>query len=297
MQIESFYDPRSSTLTYVVFDARTKDAVVIDPVLDYNPVGSKLWTESADVVADYVRDNELRLHFILETHAHADHLSGSRYLQSHFPDARIAIGERIREIQRIFKGVFDLPESFATDGSQFDRLIHADECLDAGSIRVEAIPTPGHTPACLTYRVGDAIFTGDTLFMPDGGTGRCDFPGGSAEAMYASIQRLYALPDATRVFVGHDYQPNGRPLAFETTVGEQKRSNIQLRAETTAEHYIELRTTRDKKLNAPALLFQSIQVNVDAGTLPAEHGNGRRYFRIPINVFKPEPTDLSVEPI
>lgn len=289
MHIESFYDSRTSTMTYVVFDFQTLDAVVIDPVLDYEPAGSTVWTESVEQVLAFIEREGLKLHYILETHAHADHLSGSQMIKRRHPDARIAIGERITEVQRIFKNVFDLPTEFPIDGRQFDRLLHDREIVEAGSLRFETIFTPGHTPACATYRFEDAIFTGDTMFMPDMGTGRCDFPAGSAEDLYQSItQRIYTLPDETRMFVGHDYQPGGRELRYETTIGEQKHGNVQLTAETSEHDFVTFRTTRDATLSAPKLLFQSVQVNVDAGALPSPSDNKVRYLRIPINVFRPE---------
>ncbi len=289
MKIQDFYDKRTNTLTYVVFDPETRDAVVIDPVLDYDPVGSKVWTESVDVVIAFLKEQKLRPHFILETHAHADHLSGAQLLKKNFPDAKLAIGERITEVQRVFKGVFDLPEEFPTDGRQFDRLLKDGETVTAGSLSFHVIFTPGHTPACATYRFEDAIFTGDTMFMPDQGTGRCDFPAGSAEDLYESItERLYTLPDETRVFVGHDYQPGGRELLCESTIAAQKASNIQLPEGRSRSEFILFRTARDAKLNAPKLLFQSVQVNVDAGHLPEPSENEVRYLRIPLNVFRPE---------
>lgn len=287
MEIQAFFDPRTSTLSYVVYDLETRDAVVIDPVLDYEPKSSKTWTESADALIAFVKDNQLTLQYILETHAHADHLSGSQVIQRAFPGAKIAVGERITEVQKVFKEVFDLPADFPTDGRQFDLLLSEDTPLQVGNFSIETIFTPGHTPACVTFKIGDAIFTGDVLFMPDMGTGRCDFPGGSAEAMYASVQKLYALPDATRVFVGHDYQPGGRELKWETTIGEQKAKNIQIPAARSLQEFVRFRTERDAGLEAPRLLFQSVQVNVDAGKLPEPSANQVRYLRIPVNVFKP----------
>ncbi|MFO0660307.1 MAG: MBL fold metallo-hydrolase [Polyangiaceae bacterium] len=283
-KIETFYDPATYTLTFVVFDPNTRDAVVIDPVLDYDPLGSQTSTTSADKVIDFVKRNELKLHWVLETHAHADHLSSSQYLKNRL-GAKVAIGEAIRDVQAVFKQVFDLPSSFKTDGSQFDKLLKDQETLEAGSLKVEIIATPGHTPACVTFKVDDAIFTGDALFMDDYGTGRCDFPKGSSQALFNSIhEKLYKLPDATRVFVGHDYQPNGRPLAYETTIGSAKKANIQLREDTSAEQFVAMRDGRDKTLQAPRLLFQSVQVNIDAGRLPETHENGIRYLRTPLNL-------------
>jgi glyoxylase-like metal-dependent hydrolase (beta-lactamase superfamily II) len=284
--IEHFYDAHTNTLTYVVFDEATRDAVVIDPVLDYDPASGTTWTESYDRIASYARHERLRLHFVLETHAHADHLSASQLFRREL-DARIAIGERIREVQVTFQPIFDLPPSVPLDGSQFDRLLHDGELLRAGSLAIEVIPTPGHTPACVTYKIGDALFTGDALFIEDYGTGRCDFPRGSAEALYDSVQRLYALPDATRVFVGHDYQPGGRELRWETTIGASKARNRQLSARTTQAEFVAMRRTRDAGLSAPRLLLPSVQVNLDAGRLPPPHANGNRYLVVPLNVLRP----------
>jgi glyoxylase-like metal-dependent hydrolase (beta-lactamase superfamily II) len=290
-QIETFYDPATHTLTYVVFDPETCDAIVIDPVLDYDPLASRIDTASANKVVAFVRGHELNVRWVLETHAHADHLSASQYLKREL-GVRVAIGERIREVQAAFKGIFDLPSGFRTDGSQFDRLLADGETLEAGSLRVEVIATPGHTPACVTYKVGDAVFTGDALFIEDYGTGRCDFPRGSAEALYASVHdRLYALPDATRVFVGHDYQPGGRALRYETTIGASKRRNVQLRAETTRDEFVAFRERRDATLSQPRLLYPSVQVNIDAGRLPAPHDNGVRYLRVPLNLGRPTGDD------
>lgn len=284
MKIEALFDPATYTLTYVVYDPTSRDAVVIDPVLDYDPLASATSTRSVAAVESFLQKEGLRLHYVLETHAHADHLSGSQYLKQRL-GAKIAIGARIRDVQLVFKNVFDLAPSFATDGSQFDRLLEDGERLAAGTLEIEVIATPGHTPACVTFKIGDAIFTGDALFIEDYGTGRCDFPSGSAEALYSSVHdRLYALPDATRVFVGHDYQPNGRGLRYETTIGKSKESNIQLRAGTSREEFVRMRTERDAKLAAPRLLYPSVQVNVDAGRLPPKHANGRRYLAVPLNL-------------
>ena len=286
-EVESFYDPATYTLTFVVFDPKTKDAVIIDPVMDYEPGASRTSTASVDEVSAYVKAAGLKVHYIMETHAHADHLSGSQMLKERF-GGKVVIGEHIRDVQALFKGLFDLPEEFKVDGSQFDQLLADGEVVHAGTLAIETIYTPGHTPACVTFKVGDAIFTGDSLFMDDYGTGRCDFPGGSAKQMYHSIhERLYKLPDATRVFVGHDYQPNDRPVAFETTIGDSKRKNPQLRAETTEAEYVKMRESRDKTLAAPRLLFQSVQVNIDAGHLPQPSPkNEIRYLKIPVNIFR-----------
>lgn len=286
-QIETFYDPATYTLTYLVYDPSSKDAVVIDPVLDYDPLSSSTSSESADKLAAFVKEKGLKLQWVLETHAHADHLSASAWLKTHFPGAKVAIGERIREVQETFKPVFDLPESFKTDGSQFDKLLADGEVLKVGSLSIETIATPGHTPACVTFKVDDALFTGDALFMEDYGTGRCDFPKGSSDALYTSVHdKLYAYPDATRVFVGHDYQPNGRDVKWETTIGASKERNIQLRQSTTREDFVKARNARDATLKAPRLLFQSVQVNIDAGQLPEESKSGIRHLRMPVNLKK-----------
>jgi glyoxylase-like metal-dependent hydrolase (beta-lactamase superfamily II) len=289
VNIEAFFDPRTSTLTYVVSDPATRDAVVIDPVLDYEPVGSLVSAESVDRVAAYLERERLTLRAILETHAHADHLSGSQALRARFPGAVVAIGDRIREVQGVFKEIFDLGDTFVADGHQFDRLLADDELFRAGSLEVRVIATPGHTPACVSYLVGDAVFTGDALFMPDYGTGRCDFPRGSAEAMYHSVvTRLYTLPDATRVFVGHDYQPGGRAVAYESTIGAEKQHNVQLPEGRSEAEFVAFRTGRDAGLAPPKLLYQSLQVNIAAGHLPApERPGAPAYLKIPLRLPRP----------
>lgn len=270
MEIETFFDPHTFTLTYVVYDAATRDALVIDPVLDYDAVSGVVSAASVDRVTAFVRRERLALRMILETHAHADHLSGSQVLRARFPGATVAIGEHIREVQRVFKGVYALGDEFAPDGRQFDRLLADGERVTAGSFEIEVIATPGHTPACVSYHIEDAVFTGDALFMPDYGTGRCDFPRGSAEDLYRSVTgRLYSLPDATRVFVGHDYQPGGRPLAYESTIAAEKRGNVQLPADRSEADFVAFRRSRDAGLAAPKLLHPSLQVNIRAGRLPA----------------------------
>lgn len=284
--VEAFYDPPTYTLTFLVYDEQSRDAVIIDPVLDYDPLASQTGVAAAARLVARVRALGLHVRWVLETHAHADHLTASQYLKAEL-GAPIAIGERITAVQQTFKSLFDLPEGFATDGSQFDRLLADGETLEAGTLGVEVIATPGHTPACVTYHIGDAIFTGDALFMDDYGTGRCDFPRGSSAQLYDSIRRLYALPDATRVFVGHDYQPNGRDVRWETTIGRSKDHNPQLSEQTTKEQFVQMRDARDAMLAPPRLIFQSVQVNIDAGRLPAAHANGVRYLRLPLNLFGP----------
>jgi glyoxylase-like metal-dependent hydrolase (beta-lactamase superfamily II) len=291
MNVRHFFDPQTFTLTYVAYDETSRDAVLIDPVLDYEPGASKVSTSSLDALVDFVRSERLKIHYVLETHAHADHLSGARVLRRRL-GAKTAIGERITEVQRIFRDVFDLAD-LRTDGSQFDRLLRAGETFAAGTLRIEVLATPGHTPACVSYRIGDAVFTGDALFVEDYGTGRTDFPGGSADDLYVSVhERLYALPDETRVFVGHDYLPNGRPLRFETTIGASKRANVHLHAETSRESFVALRRARDASLAAPRLLLPSVQVNIAGGRMPKKHENGRRYLSVPIQA----PAELDEEP-
>lgn len=284
MKVQEFFDPATFTLTYVVFDEATRDAVIIDPVLDYDQASSTVRTQSAEKVVEFARNHELRVHWILETHAHADHLSSSQLLKKRL-GAGVAIGARISEVQKIFRDVFDLGSAFATDGRQFDRLLRDYEVLEAGALEIKMLPTPGHTPACLSFQVGDAVFSGDALFMDDYGTGRTDFPGGSAEQLYRSVHEvLYALPDETRVFVGHDYQPGGRELRFQTTIGRSKQANIQLRADTSESKFVDFRRARDATLRAPQLLLPSVQVNIAAGAMPPRHENGQRYLIFPVKL-------------
>lgn len=282
-EVKAFFDEATWTLTYVVWDAASKDAVIIDPVLDYDPAASRVSTQAVDAVAAFVREQGLRAHYVLETHAHADHLTGSQALKQRFPGARVAIGSRIREVQQVFAGVFNLGPGFPVTGEQFDELLEDGSITRAGTLEVRTLFTPGHTPACASYVIGDAVFTGDALFMPDYGTGRCDFPAGSAAMLYDSITtRLYALPDGTRVFVGHDYRPNGRPVAWESTIGKEKRANVHLSAATTKEQFVAFRTARDKTLAAPRLLLPSVQFNINAGRMPPPESNGVSYLKIPL---------------
>jgi glyoxylase-like metal-dependent hydrolase (beta-lactamase superfamily II) len=282
-QVEHFFDARTWTLTFLVWDAATRDAVIIDPVLDYDPLSVRIFEESLDKVTARVGALGLRVVGILETHAHADHLSGGHRLRERL-GAPIAIGARIAEVQALFAGVFHTPLEIGGAG-YFDKLLADHEDWTVGSLTIHAHPTPGHTPACMSYQIGDALFTGDALFMPDYGTGRCDFPRGSAEDLYDSVQALYQLPDETRVFVGHDYQPGGREPRAETTIGESKAHNLQLRADTPRAAFVSFRTTRDRSLRPPNLIFQSLQVNIRAGALPPAESNGRAYLKLPIGLF------------
>lgn len=288
MEIKSFFDKSTYTMTYVVYDKATKDAVIIDPVLDFDPASVATSTQSIETLLSFIDEQALKVHFVLETHAHADHLSGAHELITrHIPDAKIGIGERITVVQEVFKKIFNFPSSFKTNGSQFHRLFKDSEEVTVGSLKFKVIFTPGHTPACASYLFGDAVFTGDALFMPDYGTGRCDFPKGDAHALYHSVaKRLYELPDATRVFVGHDYQPGGRPLRFETTIAESKKENVQLNSATNEADFVAFRNARDATLSAPRLLYPSVQVNIAAGELPEAESNGRVYLKLPITTGK-----------
>lgn len=263
MRIEPFFDSRTSTLTYVVFDEGTRDALIIDPVLDFEPDG-RIWTESVERIAQFVEAQRLTVRAVFETHVHADHLSGSRWLKDRF-HAPVIISARISEVQSVFKEVFHWPD-FPADGRQFDRLLSDGEVVQAGSLEVKALATPGHTPACMSFRIGDAVFTGDALFLDDIGVGRCDFPRGDAATLYESVTtKLFTLPDETRVFVGHDYPPATRSWMASTTVGEAKQHNAQLRAEMSKAEFVERRSARDKTLKPPRLLVPSLKVNIAAG--------------------------------
>ncbi|MDJ0788184.1 MAG: MBL fold metallo-hydrolase [Myxococcota bacterium] len=285
MDVEGFFDPQTSTLTYLVYDADARVGVVIDPVLDFDMASGRTGTRSADAVATFAEGRGLRIPYVLDTHAHADHLSAIPYFKERF-GARSGIGAGITEVQRVFGDTFNLGPEFVPDGRQFDVLLEEGSVLDVEAFELRALHTPGHTPACLTYRVEDALFVGDTLFQPDHGTARCDFPGGSAAALYDSIQRLYdTLPGSTRVFTCHDYQPGGRELAFESSLAEQRDGNVQLRASTTREEFVAFRTERDATLGVPALILPSMQVNIRAGELPAPESNGVAYLKLPLDRF------------
>jgi len=280
MEIQHFFDAGTSTLSYLVHAGGR--GVVIDPVRDYDAASGRTSWAAAEAVAAYIDTRRLAIPWVIDTHAHADHLSGLPFFRERYGACSVT-GSRVGEVQATFRDVYHLPPDFPVDGRQFDVLLDEGEQLDAGAFNVEALHTPGHTPAHMSWRIEDAVFTGDTLFMPDYGTARCDFPGGSAAELYDSVQRLYALPDATRLFVCHDYQPGGRPLAFETTVGEQKRTNVQLNEHTTREAYVAFREERDADLAMPTLLLPSLQVNIRAGRLPEPEDNGIAYLRIPLD--------------
>lgn len=290
LEMKEFFDPRTSTLTYLVWDSDSLDGIVIDPVLDYDPIGSLVWTESLEKLIRSIESHSIHLHLILETHAHADHLSGAPYLKNQFPKAKIVIGEKIGEVQSTFQKILDL-DLLRTDGSQFDLLIQDGQVLEAGRISIRAFHTPGHTPACMSYLIGDSLFVGDTLFMPDYGTGRCDFPKGDAEVLYHSVHEIiYNLPESTNIYVGHDYQPNGRELRFRTTVGESKQNNIQLNQNTKKSEFVEFRNARDKNLSAPRLFYQSMISNLDGGGIPKKLGSvrSRAFYSIPVQIQDPK---------
>ncbi len=280
--VEALFDARTWTVTYVVWAQGSNEALVIDPVLDFDPANGRIWEESVDRVMKLLEEKGLSLKMVLETHAHADHLSGSQVLKAR-TGCDVAIGADITKVQAVFAPFFNLGPEFALDGSQFDRLFQPGEVVEVAGLSVEALPTPGHTPACMSFKIGDAVFTGDALFMPDVGVGRCDFPAGSAATLYQSVhETLYTMPDETRVFVGHDYPPAGREASWETTVAASKAANVHLRGDTSAEGFVAFRTQRDAGLAAPRLLLPSIQVNIDAGRLPAAETNGKRYLKLPL---------------
>jgi glyoxylase-like metal-dependent hydrolase (beta-lactamase superfamily II) len=281
-----FFHTGTSTWSYVVADEATGAAAIIDPVLDFDVASGRTSTAFAQQLVDAVRERRYDVRWLLETHAHADHLSAAQWLKTQFPGAPLAIGEGIRRVQEAFRPVYNLGNDFRADGSQFDRLFVDGERFAVGSLPARVIAVPGHTSDSSAYLIGDALFTGDSLFMPDGGTARCDFPGGDAATLYRSIRRLYTeLPDETRVFVCHDYGPGGRAVACETTIAAQKQSNIHLREDTDEAAFVQMRTTRDATLAMPALMLPAVQVNIRAGALPAPEANGVRYLKLPLDRF------------
>ena len=282
--VTPFFHAPTGTWTYVVSDPASRQAAVIDPVLDYDWRSGRTGTSSADALLDHLEAQGLTLRWILETHAHADHLSCAPYLQSR-AGGQIAIGAGIREVQATFKRIFGLTDEFVPDGRQFDRLFVDGDTIALGAIEGSVIATPGHTSDSVSYLFGDALFVGDTVFMPDGGSARCDFPGGDAAGLYRSVQRLYALPESTRVFVCHDYMPGGRAPQCETTIGEQRRSNIHLKAQTSESEFIAMRHARDAKLDMPNLIIPSVQVNIRAGHLPPAEPDGVSYLKVPLDVL------------
>ncbi|MBA4193843.1 MAG: MBL fold metallo-hydrolase [Comamonadaceae bacterium] len=283
-QVDPFFDPQTWTVTYVVHSGAGTPAAIVDPVLDYDPKSGRTGTASAERVVAHVKQLGLQVQWILETHAHADHLSAAPWLRQQL-GGRIGIGARITEVQKVFRGVFHLEPGFSVDGSQFDHLFADGETFRIGPLAVEVMQVPGHTPACAAYRIGDAVFVGDTLFMPDVGTARCDFPGGDARTLYASIRRLLALPEATRLFMCHDYPPPGREARFECTVADQRARNIHVHDGITEDQFVEMRTRRDATLDMPVLMLPSVQVNIRAGQMPPPEANGTTYLKIPVNAL------------
>ncbi len=282
--VKGFFEPRTFSIQYVVSDPATKRAAIIDPVLDFDPKSGATATHSADELLAYVAAEGLTLEWILDTHPHADHFSAAGYLKDR-TGAPTAIGEKVVLVQELWKGLYNLPKDFPTDGSQWDRLFADGERFTIGELEVEVMFTPGHTLASIGYLVGDAAFVHDTIFMPDGGTARADFPGGSATALWNSIQRFLALPDETRLFTGHDYMPGGREPRWESTVGIEKAENIHLRKARTEAEFVALREKRDRELAMPKLILYALQVNIRGGRLPAPEDNGRRYLKIPVDAL------------
>ena len=280
--IKSFFDPATWTFTYVVYERDQSACIIIDSVLDYDPKSGRTRTHSADRVIDFVRKHQLKTEWILETHAHADHLSAAQHLKSAL-GGNVAIGDQIKTVQGVFKQIFNLENSFSTQGKQFDYLLKEDEVVRFGNLTFQCLFVPGHTPACMAYKVDDAIFVGDTMFMPDVGSARCDFPGGDAKALYASVRRLLSYPDETRLFMCHDYPPDGRAVKFETTVTEQRKNNIHLKDGVTESAFVEMRSQRDATLEMPVLILPAIQVNIRAGEFPPKEANGVAYLKIPVN--------------
>ena len=285
-QVQAFFDAPTWTVTYVVYDREGGQAAIIDSVLNYDHKSGRTRTTGADEVIAFVKAKGLKVQWILETHAHADHLSAAPYLRRHL-GGRIGIGAGIDGVQKVFKGLFNLEPQFKTDGSQFDHLFQDEEVFEIGALQARVMSVPGHTPACVAYAIGDAVFVGDTLFMPDVGTARCDFPGGNAHALYRSVRKLLALPAQTRLFMCHDYPPlvDGRPRAvtWETTVAEQRERNIHVHDGVSEEAYVKMRTARDATLEMPVLIMPSVQVNIRAGELPPAEANGVSYLKIPLN--------------
>lgn len=282
-EVQAFFDPATFTVSYVVKDPKSDACAVIDSVLDFDPASGRTSHASADKIIDYIQSERLRVAWILETHAHADHLSAAPYLQAKL-GGKIAIGAHIVFVQRVFGGLFGLGADFEANGRQFDKLFEDGERFEIGGLEAVVLHTPGHTPACVSYVIGDAVFVGDTLFMPDYGSARCDFPGGDAATLYASVRRLLALPPQTRMFLCHDYLPPARAeFRWETTVGEQRAHNIHLHDGVSESEFVRKRQARDATLPMPRLILPSVQVNIRAGRLPEPEANGVRYLKLPID--------------
>jgi glyoxylase-like metal-dependent hydrolase (beta-lactamase superfamily II) len=286
MKVESFFDPCTSTISYILLDRRTRDCAIIDSVLDYDVKSGRTGTASADKLVTRIGELGATVQWILETHVHADHLSGAQYLRG-LLGGRVAIGSKVIEVQKIFADIFNIQSGVSLDGREFDHLLVDNDLIYVGELSVRAIQTPGHTPACMTYVISDGeqtvAFVGDTLFAPDYGTARCDFPGGDASTLFRSIKKVLGLPTQTRLYMCHDYQPNERPVEFASTVALQRASNIHVKDGTNEAAFVQMRTARDRQLSMPALLLPSIQVNMRAGLMPEAESNGISYLKIPIN--------------
>jgi glyoxylase-like metal-dependent hydrolase (beta-lactamase superfamily II) len=282
--VHGIFDKATWTVTYIVHSGVGTACAIIDSVLDYDPKSGRTSTTSADKVVAYVQAHQLQVAWILETHAHADHVSAAPYLKK-LLGGKTAIGSHITQVQKVFKGIFNLEPAFKQDGSQFDQLLDGDEAFEVGNLTGKVLFVPGHTPACVAYQFGDAVFVGDTLFMPDVGTARCDFPGGDARALYASTRKILSLPPQTRLFMCHDYPPTDRPVAFETTVAAQRAHNIHVHDGITEDQFVEMRTKRDATLDMPVLILPAVQINIRAGELPPQESNGVAYLKIPLNAL------------
>ena len=283
--VTHFFDEPTNTYSYVVKDPNSSHCAIVDSVLDFDYAAGRTSTESAERILKFIKDNHLTVDWILETHVHADHLSAAPFLKEH-TGAQLGIGEHIKTVQETFGKAFNEGTEFQRDGSQFDHLFADGDTFSIGELQAQVLHTPGHTPACLTYVIGDAAFVGDTLFMPDYGTARCDFPGGDARTLYRSIQKVFALPDQTRLFMCHDYKaPDRDEYAFETTVAEEKQNNVHVGGGTTEDEFVKMRTERDATLNMPRLILPSVQINMRAGHLPHPENNGQRYLKLPLNLF------------
>ena len=282
--VHGIFDPATWTVTYVVYEKEGGSCAIIDSVLDYDPKSGRTSTESADKVIAFVQEKKLSVQWILETHAHADHLTAAPYLKQNL-GGQTAIGGHITDVQRVFKGVFNLETTFQADGTQFDHLLQMDETFAIGNLTAKALYVPGHTPACVAYQVGDAVFVGDTLFMPDVGSARCDFPGGCAKTLYASARKILSLPGSTRLFMCHDYPPEDRAVRFETTVAEQRAHNIHLHDGIDEAEFVRMRTERDATLAMPVLILPAVQINIRAGEFPPKDDNGVAYLKIPLNAL------------
>ena len=283
-QVHGIFDEATWTVTYVVFEKQGSSCAIIDSVLDYDPKSGRTDHKSADKVIALVKANDLKVEWILETHAHADHLTAAPYLKQHL-GGKTAIGDHIGGVQKVFKAIFNMEAGFKQDGSQFDHLFADGETIQIGAISGHAMYVPGHTPACVAYQFGDAVFVGDTMFMPDVGTARCDFPGGDAKTLYASTRKILSLPPETRLFMCHDYPPNGRPVNFQTTVAEQRAKNIHVHDGISEAQFVDMRTKRDATLAMPVLILPAVQINIRAGELPPKEDNGVSYVKIPLNAL------------